>query len=155
MSSDQAATATLRAASVADIPRLLELMVDFNALEGIPYEPARVEPAIRQLLADARVGFMRVVEAGGVVVGYVVVTFGYDLEFAGRDAFVTEIFVDGAHRGEGLARRLLEAAEQDARANDVRALHLVVRPENERAIGVYASAGFKTVPRRIMTKKLG
>lgn len=155
MTSAPRTTATLRAASVDDIPRLLELMVDFNAFEGIPYDPARVEPAIRKLLADATIGFMRIIESGGIVVGYVVVTFGYDLEFAGRDAFVTEIFVDRAHRGEGLARRLLEAAEQDARANDVRALHLVVRPENERAIGVYASAGFHTVPRRVMTKKLG
>ena len=36
----------------------------------------------------------------------------------------------------------------------ISALHLVVRPENPNAIALYASQGFETIPRKIMTKKL-
>lgn len=144
----------IRPARHDDLDRLLTMMVDFNAFEGIPYDPSKVRPALERLVDDPRIGFVRVAEHEGVVAAYVVVTFGFDLEFAGRDAFVTELFVDAAHRRSGLARALLEAAERDARANEVRALHLVVRPENPNAIALYASQGFATVPRRVMTKKL-
>jgi len=106
------------------------------------------------LIDDPRIGFARVAEDSGTIVGYVVVSFGYDLEFAGRDAFVTELFVLASHRNRGIARALLAAAERDARENDVRALHLVVRPENPNAIALYGSAGFVTSPRRVMTKML-
>lgn len=147
-------TTSIRPATLEDVPRLLTLMVDFNAFESIPYDPSRVGPALRQLVANDSLGFVRVAEVGADIIGYVVVTFGFDLEFAGRDAFVTELYVDAAHRRGGRARALLEAAERDARANEVRALHLVVRHENPNAIALYRSLGFAIVPRHLMTKKL-
>lgn len=145
---------SIRPATAADVPALLAFMHEFNAFESIPYSPARVAPALETLLADDRIGFVRVAEHDGTAAGYVVVTFGYDLEFAGRDAFVTELFVAASHRRRGIAARLLEVAERDARAGDVRALHLVVRPDNPNAIALYASAGFVTSPRKVMTKPL-
>lgn len=136
------------------MPALLELMVPFNAFEGIPYTKVKVAPAVERLLDTPLLGFMRVAEQAGEVVGYVVVTFGFDLEFAGRDAFVTELFVAESARGSGVARALLAHAERDAREADVKALHLVVRPENTNAIALYRSQGFATIPREVMTKKL-
>jgi ribosomal protein S18 acetylase RimI-like enzyme len=52
--------------------------------------------------------------------------FGYDLEFAGRDAFITEIFVESASRGQGLGRRLLESTVQHLQQHSAHAVHLVV-----------------------------
>lgn len=146
--------ATIRPALRSDVHALLACMVDFNAFEGIPYDPGKVGPALLRLLEDPSIGFVRVATLDEDVVGYVIVTFGFDLEFAGRDAFVTELFVAEAHRGRGLARRLLAQAQDDARTHEVRALHLVVRPENTRAISLYGAHGFVTSPRRVMTKAL-
>ena len=52
----------------------------------------------------------------------------------------------GEHRGRGGGRALLEALAESARAAGVERLVLEVWPENERAIGLYAAAGFEHRP---------
>ena len=71
--------------------------------------------------------------------GYLVVAFGYSLEFRGRDAFVDELYVAPTHRGRGLGREALRVAEPCCLEAGVRALHLEVRPGNARARGLYAA----------------
>src|SRR5262245_56318419 len=102
----------IRLAAAADVPALLEMMVEFNAGEGIPWVPGAIEQALRRLIADRSLGFVLCAPAaGGGLSGYAVVTFNYDLEFEGRDAFVTELYVRPAARRAGIARSLLAAAE--------------------------------------------
>lgn len=144
-----------RVATLDDVPALLALMAPFNEHEHIPYDPAKVEPALVRLLSDPSIGLVRVLGPSDDVEGYVILAYGFDLEFAGRDAFVTELFVRDSSRGQGLADVLLEAAERDARAAGVKALHLMVRPENTRAYRIYGARGFERVPRDLLTKKLG
>lgn len=144
----------IRPATLADVPALLALMEPFNAGERIPWRPAKIEQALRHLLAHAELGLVLVACEGEQVLGHVVLTFGYDLEWAGRDAFVTELWVEPQARGRGLGEQLLQAAEQHARAAEVHALHLMVRPENEGARRLYARQGYDVVPRLIMTRPL-
>lgn len=135
---------------------ILPLMVAFNEAENIPWRPEVMVPALHRLLNDKNLGLALVARAGNrpSVVGYSLATFGYDIEFAGRDAFVTELFVDSASRGSGLGRRLLESTLEHLRQNGVNAAHLVVRPENHRARSLYGAVGFETSPRLMMTKQL-
>jgi ribosomal protein S18 acetylase RimI-like enzyme len=83
-----------------------------------------------------------------------VVTFGYDLEFAGRDAFVTELFVQPAARRVGWGDRLLRAAAGEARRAEVRALHLQVYADNAPALALYRRQGFEPSPRLFLSKRL-
>ncbi|WP_437321831.1 GNAT family N-acetyltransferase [Sorangium sp. So ce385] len=145
--------ATLRA-DAAHIPLVLDMMEDFNAGEEIPWDRGAVEASLRRLLADAALGFVVVAVTARGLEGYAVVTFNYDLEFRGRDAFVTELYVRPAARGAGLGRLLLASAEAMAVAEDARALHLLVRPDNTRAIALYRASGFVQTPRVMMTKDL-
>jgi len=59
-----------------------------------------------------------------------VLTWGYDLEWDGCDAFLTELFLVPAARGHGHGSGALVAAEAVAREHGARALHLTVRHEN-------------------------
>jgi ribosomal protein S18 acetylase RimI-like enzyme len=95
-----------------------------------------------------------VAEQGGTtrLVGYVVASFNYDLEFAGPDAFVTELFVRPEVRTRGVGRRLLAAVTTRMRAAGAGALHLLVRPDNLAARLLYEAAGFAEVPRLMMTR---
>src|SRR5262245_19604337 len=91
----------IRLARLSDLPALVAMMGAFNRADHVPWRRARVLPALRRLLRDPRLGRVLVAEAhpGDDLRGYAVGTFGYDLEFAGPDAFVTEIFVRPRYRG--------------------------------------------------------
>lgn len=149
-----AAPLALREAGPGDVPALLDMMADFNALERIPWDPARTDAALAPLLTDRALGLVLLAAAEGATLGYVVLTWGYDLEFGGRDAFLTEVYLRPEARGRGLGGPLLAAVDRAARAHGVQALHLMVLPENERALAVYERAGFAPSPRTMMTKVL-
>ncbi|HXU72043.1 MAG TPA: GNAT family N-acetyltransferase [Polyangia bacterium] len=144
-----------RPATLADVDDILTMMEDFNAIEAIPFDRAAFAPRVRSLVGDRTVGGLIVFTVDGAVAGYAVVTWGWDLEFAGRDAFLTELYVVAARRGQGVGRAGLAAAEAFAHAGGANALHLLVRPENAPARRLYDASGWKTQPRLIMTKLLG
>ncbi|HEY6728395.1 MAG TPA: GNAT family N-acetyltransferase [Polyangiaceae bacterium] len=139
-------------ATTEHAPDILPLMAAFNQAESIVWRPDAMVPALHRLLADPALGLALVAYAGPRLVGYSLATFGYDIEFAGRDAFITELFVESSSRGQGLGRRLLEATVQHLQQRNVRAVHLVVRPDNPRARSLYESHGFQASPRILMTK---
>jgi ribosomal protein S18 acetylase RimI-like enzyme len=132
------------------------MMGAFNRADHVPWRPKRVLPALRRLLREPRLGRVLVAQArdGGEMRGYVVGTFGYDLEFAGPDAFVTEIFVRRRYRGTGEGRRLLDAITEAMRRGGAGAIHLAVRRANKVARRLYQTAGFAPIPRLVLSKRL-
>lgn len=144
----------LRSAQQEDSDELMKMMVTFNRSEGIPWRPKRVAPALHRLLDDARLGrvLLAIDLQDSSLVGYCVATFNFDLEFAGLDAFVTELFVAERCRGSGLGRRLLDAIATQVRTDGAMALHLLVSRENTLALRLYRGAGFVEVPRLMMTR---
>jgi ribosomal protein S18 acetylase RimI-like enzyme len=146
---------SVRPAGAEDVNVLCEMMDAFNRLEGIAWIRDKGEPALRRLLADPRLGRVGLVERDGRAVGYYVLTWGYDLEWAGPDAFLTELYLEPAARGQGLGARVLAAIEEAARAHGAGALHLMVRDDNERAARLYARAGYVSPPRTFLSKPLG
>lgn len=134
----------LRIAAAADAERLLDLMEDFNRIESIPFARVAMGTALLPLLAaDNPLGRVLVAEVEGAAVGYAVVTFGYDLEYGGRDGWLTELYLVASARAQGLGRRLLDEALAVAKQAGVHALHLQVRHENDVARAVYERAGFR------------
>jgi aminoglycoside 6'-N-acetyltransferase len=148
------APCTVRTAGEADVPFLVGCMVDFNRDEGIAWSPEAGLAPLRRLLGDPALGRVAVVSSGGEPFGYAVVSRGYDLEFGGPDAFLTELYVVPSARGLGLGRRLIDALLADLRAEGVGALHLQVRPENVAAQRLYLSAGFEGTTRMFLSKRL-
>ena len=143
-----------RPATDEDLEPILTMMEDFNAIEAIAFDRAAFAPRLRTLLGDRALGGVLLFTVDGAPAGYAVVTWGWDLEFAGRDAFLTELYVVAARRGQGVGRAGLAAAEAFAQAGGAHALHLLVRHENAPARALYDAAGFATQPRLIMTKRL-
>jgi len=149
-------TVTIEPALSDDEDAIVPLMLEFNRSEGVTWKPAPMTAALRRLLREPELGLVVVARQGdaGPVAGYGIATFGYDLEFAGRDAFVTELFVSEPHRRKGLGRGVLAALVELLRARDTRAVHLMVNPDNERARSLYARLGFVVSPRIMMTREL-
>jgi ribosomal protein S18 acetylase RimI-like enzyme len=150
------ARVALRRAVAADAERLLPWIVALNRHEGIDTAEADLRRALDHLLAHEELGGVWWFLAGdaGVPVGYALVTYGYDLEFAGRDAYLCELFIDPAARGRGLGHAAIDAVLAAMPALEVRALHLQVRPENVAAWKIYQRAGFADPGRTLLTKRI-
>jgi ribosomal protein S18 acetylase RimI-like enzyme len=143
----------LRSATVDDLALVLPRTRALNDHEGIDVSDADLDRALRKLLADESLGGVWLIEDAGKPVGYAIVTFGYDLEFGGRDAWLTELYVDDEHRAKGAGSAALALLDEELRAHQVRALHLQVRPENP-ALRLYERAGFSRSPRLLLTRRL-
>jgi len=144
----------LRLATVDDLGEVLPRTRALNAHEGIVIDPAALESALRRLLGDPSLGGVWLVERAGVPVGYAIVTFGFDLEFGGRDSYLTELWIDPDARGRGAGTAALALLEPELESRHVRALHLLVRSDNP-AVRLYERTGFITSPRQVMTRRLG
>jgi len=70
-------------------------------------------------------------------------------------AFVYDIEVAEGHRGGGLGRALLAAGEDVVRSHGVPAVELNVFADNTRAIGLYASAGYRVVTQQMRKDLIG
>jgi GNAT superfamily N-acetyltransferase len=92
-----------------------------------------------------------ILDRGGAV-GYVVLCFGYSLEWLGRDAFVDEFYLLEEYRRRGWGRKTMEFVEQEARAAGVRTLHLEVVRENTAALQVYQRLGFVEHESKFLSK---
>ncbi|HUJ63718.1 MAG TPA: GNAT family N-acetyltransferase [Kofleriaceae bacterium] len=143
----------LVAAAPADLPELLPRTRALNDHEAISIADAQLEAALRRLLGEPGLGRAWLVTDAGRPIGYAIVTFGYDLEFGGRDAYLTELWIDEPARGRGAGSAALELVLRELPALGVRAIHLQVRPENP-AVALYQRAGFARSPRWLMTRRL-
>lgn len=151
---------SVRSAQETDVPTLLPMMVAFNRHEGIPWDPCAGEGPLRHLLRNPELGRVLLFSEEQVnyvdasPLGYAVVTYGFDLEFGGRDAFLTELYLEPRRQAQGLGQQAMKLLLSDARAQGVNALHLQVRADNSHALSLYRAAGFSGTTRLFLSKKL-
>jgi ribosomal protein S18 acetylase RimI-like enzyme len=144
--------AAFRAARPADVDAIVALVHEYYAGEGYAFDEAAARRAIAGL--DATRGRLWVADEGGAVVGYLAVTFGWSIEYHGRDAFIDELYVAPSHRGRGLGRAAMTLAEEACRTAGVQALHLEVERTNVNARELYRRRGFTDSERLLMTRPL-
>lgn len=150
-----AAKTTIEAARPADLAVLLPLVLAFHQHEGIQIDAQKRAAALAKALEPNGPARILLARDGGLVVGYAIVGFGFSVEFAGRDAFLDELYVASDRRGTGIGGALLAEAERVALANGVTAFHLEADHKNPRAAELYRRSGYKDHTRHLMTKHLG
>ncbi|HEY6548442.1 MAG TPA: GNAT family N-acetyltransferase [Vicinamibacteria bacterium] len=143
-----------RPATLADLDALVPLMQAFYAEDRHPWKEDAARETLGALLRDSGYGRAFLIEEDGRLVGYLVVCFGFSLEFHGRDAFLDELYVVPAQRGRGLGTQALRVAEDCCREAGARALHLEVGHTNDSARRLYHSWGFAERPFALMSKPL-
>jgi GNAT superfamily N-acetyltransferase len=142
----------LRLAADSDVDVLLPMMREYYAFDGHAFDEVRVRAALHTFLRERAYGRAWLICDGQEPVGYVVLTFGYSLEFLGRDAFIDEFYLRPSHRGRGWGRRTLEFVEQEARGFEIRSIHLEVVRENSNAQEIYRRSGYVDREHYLMTK---
>jgi hypothetical protein len=123
---------SFRAATESDADTLLPFMRDYYAFDGHAFDERKARSALITLLRDPNLGRVWLVLANTdaadkhektereLPVGYIVLCFGYSLEWLGRDAFVDEFYLlPGLPRPRlgtqdyGLPRRCRALTERD------------------------------------------
>jgi GNAT superfamily N-acetyltransferase len=136
-----------------DIETLIVMMRDLYAHDGLaPLDEASARRALLGVIGDDTFGRVFLILLENEVAGYAVLTFGYSLEFHGRDAFVDELYLRAEYRGLGIGKSALEFLTGVCAAEGVNALHLEVERANTSAQVVYRKFGFEDHDRYLMTR---
>lgn len=145
---------SFRFATKEDIDHLFPLMRDFYSFERLPYDEARQRHLIGELLADQNLGRLIVFVADDDLLGYMVLGFGFSLEFHGRDCLIDEFYVRPEHRSKGIGASAIEFALSICRELGIAAVHLEADFVNVRGHEFYTRLGFKDHERHLMTRWL-
>ncbi len=130
------------------------MVKDFWVFEQIGFSSEKALQVWQK--AWAQPDFVRgwLLEFESQVAGYVVLTFGFSLEYGGLDAYVDELFVKPEFRGRGFASQALGFLTLECQKLNVVALHLEVGADNHTAKSLYAKMGFKSTARELLNKDL-
>ncbi len=149
-----AIAATYRRATADDFDTCLQLMQEFYAIEHIEFRESFIRSVLTEFLSNHQFGEFWLIEVKGAIAGYVIFTFGYSLEYGGRDFLVDELYLRDTFRGQGIGTQTLNALEDYCRHLGLSVMYLVVDHNNPRARSVYENFGFKNPGRDILVKDI-
>ena len=134
---------------------LLGFVAKYYAYDGIAFHEASVRRGVLELLVNPHLGGAWLIREADRFVGHFVLAYSVDLEFGGRQATLTEIYLEEGARRRGLGTSALRFIEETLRAAGIHVLELQVEEDNAEARAFYARAGFEAHTTRIpMSKRL-
>ncbi|MGF1513658.1 MAG: GNAT family N-acetyltransferase [Elainellaceae cyanobacterium] len=156
-----------RRATQADVPALLGLVQAFYQESNYPFDRAKAQRSLALLIESPHFGQACLIKYGGecpsgelfearpaaITVGYAILTFGFSLEYGGRDAILDELYICPKSRNRGLGTAAIAYLESVCLAEGIGALHLEVERDNS-AASLYRRLGFEAHNRDFMTKGL-
>jgi ribosomal protein S18 acetylase RimI-like enzyme len=146
---------SLELAHPNDLSVLIPLIKAYHTFEEIESDEQEIKEAVESLLTADHTGRIWFIKLDIERVGYLALCFGYSIEFRGRDAFLDELYIMPEQRGKGIGKEVLRLLQPEARVLGVKALHLEVAHENNRAKRLYETFGFEARDRyTLMSKKL-
>ncbi len=145
---------TLRIPKEAHINAITDMMADFYAIDDYPFETSVMQEQVRYFLANEHLGRLWILQHADLVLGYVVLSFGFSFEYKGRDTFIDELFIKSDERGKGIGKKALILVEEEAKKLSVNALHLEVESHNEAGKKLYYQQGFRGNNRKLLSKIL-
>jgi diamine N-acetyltransferase len=144
----------LRAVTLSDLDVLADLISEYYAFDGLEYDDLLSRQAVLELISDDRFGRIWLLEMEKLPIGYLVLTFGFIVEFHGKHAVIDEVYLRPEYRGRGYFRQVLNVVEALCRQLKIGCLRLEVEKKNEKAQESYRKAGFHHHDRLLMTKIL-
>ena len=133
----------LHLAAPSDAGRLLPMVAAMQAEAGVEADETQREDAILPLLEGSPLGAVWLIGPQMAPVGFVIVTFGWSMDAGGMDGVVDRIWIREKVRGRGMGTEALAQLLPTLSEAGLKALHLEVGPDNERALRLYKRWGFR------------
>jgi len=140
-------TLEIRLAAGTEHEAVTALLVAQLREHQVEMPAGRIADAVRGVLRHPERGRILVAAEAGRIVGVAALSFVWPIEHAGRSAWLEELYVEPALRGRGIGTRLLRLALRVAAESGAVAVDLEVDAEHQRAAGLYAREGFRSLPR--------
>lgn len=146
---------SFQTATPADVPAVLDMMADFNAIDGYPFDADLTRNNLLHFVNHPELGRLWLLCIHtDTIVGYACLAFGFSFEYRGRDAFLDELYIKPSFRNQGIGQKALDFIEAEAVGLGVNAIHLEVEHHNAVGNGIYEKRGFKGKQRYMLTKRL-
>ena len=134
----------LRLARPTDLDALVTLA---GELRDFLQDPGPSDAVFRQgfarLLVDPTAAYLVAEDGAGAVIGYVALRLRDSAWHAGTEAELEDVVVAARARGQGLGRRLGEAAIAHARGLGCQAVGLTTNERNGPALALYEALGLR------------
>lgn len=146
-------TISFRSADPSDIPLILQMNKELNEFTGTVADTPRIERGLQKFIGRPDYGEVWLICEKDTAVGYMVLTWGFSLEFGGRDAFLDEFYIQEPYRGKGIGTHALTFAAEQCRLLEIEAIHLEVERDNDGAQEFYKRLGFEQRDRYYLMSK--
>jgi ribosomal protein S18 acetylase RimI-like enzyme len=133
--------ACIRRGTVADVDAVAPLFDAYRSFYGQPPDLPRARDWLRARL-QARESVVLLAESGGRPVGFVQLYPMFSSVGTARSWVLNDLYVDASARRGGVARALLDAAADFARADGARSIVLETTLDNAPARALYRKAGW-------------
>jgi ribosomal protein S18 acetylase RimI-like enzyme len=143
---------TFKKSVLQDIKLLLKFGMDFYGMNRYKFDEKKIKESLENLIMNEDIGRIWIIEYERQPAGYIILTFGYSIEYKGRDAFIDELFIDEAFRGKGLGKKTMDFVVGEAVKLGINAIHLEVEKENDSAKNLYLKFKFRDNGRTLMTR---
>lgn len=138
----------------SDLDIVANFVSEYYAFDDLAYDDRPARRALAELINKEYLGRIWLLQLEQQPIGYLILTFGFLLEFHGRHAVIDEVYIRPSFRGHGYFRTALSFVEARCREWGVRCLRLEVQSGNVKAQKIYKEAGFQQHERFLMTKVL-
>lgn len=125
-----------------DLERLLPLVAAFHDETGIVQNDTARRAALLPMLEGSPHGVTYLIGPGRAPIGYIVISFGWSIEFGGLDGYVDEFYIRPGVRGRGIGTEVMISLPKALAGAGLKALHLEVRRDNEKARKLYEKLRF-------------
>jgi ribosomal protein S18 acetylase RimI-like enzyme len=139
-------TVRIRPAAPKDAEALLRLIHGLNEHVGAETGKLSREILMRDALGEAPKFELAVAERAGEIAGYAAWCDAYETEHAVAGLYMIDLYVDPAHRRNGIARRLVAAVSAASRARGLGFVWWTAVPSNKEAAAFYRSLGCHSEP---------
>ncbi|MEP6262530.1 MAG: GNAT family N-acetyltransferase [Gillisia sp.] len=138
-----------------DVPEILEMMGEFNAIDNYPFDKARTKKNLIDLLGNQNLGRAWIIKKDGQYIGYIILGFGFSFEHNGRDAFIDELYLRPEFRHKGYGKLAMDFILEEVPILGINVIHLEVEQHNKGASILYRKKGFIDNGRILLSRKIG
>jgi len=145
---------TFKEAQTYDIALLVPMVQEFYALEQIAFHEQTIQSALAHFISNHQFGRAWLIYDNEELAGYMILTFGFCLEFGGRDAFIDEVYLKEPYRNRGIGQKAIDFLSDFGKENNIKVMLLEVGHENGQAQGFYKKTGFTAREKYFLMTKL-